>query len=199
MEGHMLPIGLYFHESDYSYEKITTYHLRYLISSALLSINKIISANNVDEFENEIYYYRFFVDHLMDCIGIISDCFNKSQKHRDRLNCINYCYTKEKYPLISSKELRNIVEHIDDRTIRTIDNLGGVGGFCVIGVDSNDMAKDIEENPWYYPYYLDKRNNELHFYEINKSDSRILSLIRLKEELISLFESVNEFGKKNNW
>ena len=60
-----------------SYEVETTYQLKYYISSALISINQILQPcnENIKVFDNEVQYYRYYVDGLFYFLGLINDRF----------------------------------------------------------------------------------------------------------------------------
>lgn len=50
---------------DYPYEVEATYHLKYFISSALITLDLILSpdAQLVERFENSARYYRYHLEH----------------------------------------------------------------------------------------------------------------------------------------
>ena len=60
---------------------------------------------------------------------------------------------------------RNVIEHLDERSVKTIMESGGVGGFNVFFEDSDpEMINIIKSNREFYPYNLDLINKKVLFY-----------------------------------
>lgn len=144
IEGEDMPLmmkGVYLDNmEERPYEVETTYQLKYYISSSLVSINQILqpSDDNIKLFDNKIQYYRYYVDSLFYFLGLINDRFvckyNKaddmSQKKAERikLNRNNYHFSEEEYIVLSNKMPRNVIEHLDERNVKTVMKNRGVGG-----------------------------------------------------------------------
>lgn len=60
-----------------SYEVGTTYQLKYYVSSALISIDYILSSveEMMGRFENKVEYFRYHIDGLFNFLGLINDRF----------------------------------------------------------------------------------------------------------------------------
>ena len=194
-----------------SYEVETTYQLKYYISSALISINQILQPcnENIKVFDNEVQYYRYYVDGLFYFLGLINDRFickyNKSddlsQKKIERIesNRNNYHFSEEEYTVLSNKMPRNIIEHLDERNVKTVMQSRGVGGFNVFFEDSDPaMINEIISNRNFYPYNLDLVNKKVLFYNIQSKEGEVnefeIDIIEMQNELKKLEQSVNEFS-----
>ena len=186
---------MYIRNADYNREVFVNYQLNYLVETALFSLNHILNDNSNDlGFDNKIHYYRFFVDHLLMCLGQINDYLVPKRQTNDAisLNRNLYGFTESEFPIISNKNPRNLVEHLGERNNITINNNSGVGGFNVLFPDSDtELVESINNNPELYPYTLDKESNRILF-----SDNRgrvkggvenySVNLISLNNELSEL-------------
>ena len=191
--------GVYIETDDRGYEAEATYYLSFHILSALFSIKKLLCGENRTEgFENEVQYYHYYVDHLLFSVGQIHNRFfsgHKSKREDNRLreqNEINYAFSPEKYPVLSDKNARNTVEHIEEYNRLIIAEHYGVGGFnCIMEGMSPDARKAIEGRRETHPYTLDLIHKTL--YVVRKGDAIQIDLMELREELECLNESVKSF------
>lgn len=190
-------------ESPYEFE--ATYQLKYLLSSALISLDYIEFPNqkNFQKFPNEIQYYRYYLDHLFFLIGQIHDRFiiknnnsNSIKKECIKLNRNNYGFDENKYVTISNKVPRNIIEHLDERSLYTIEHNGSVGGFNVIFQNSDkEFINTIKNQREFYPYILNLIDNVVHFHNFQTNNSKVIdfdiSLKKLREEILILSKNVD--------
>ena len=74
----------------------------------------------------------------MFSIGQITNRFqvnnrdSEKEKERKTLNRGNYQFSEDRFPLLSDKKARNVVEHIDEYNLNIIESNRGVGGFNLI-------------------------------------------------------------------
>ena len=115
----LLAEGVYIKSDDKGYEVETSYYLNFQIISALASLAKIDSFTDSYEWENRCQYYHYYTDHLLFSIGQIANRFQitdrdpEKEKNRKNLNRSNYQFSEDRYPLLSDKKARNVVEHIN--------------------------------------------------------------------------------------
>ncbi len=77
----------------------------------------------------------------------------------------NIDFDETSYPIISEKNTRNIVEHIDEYDVDVAIKTGGVGGFNVIFGGLEDTIKDrIRMSKDEHPYYFDTVMQEIVIY-----------------------------------
>lgn len=214
----LLADGVYIQDDDYNFEIAVTYQLKYLVETALLSLDLIESPDNiaVKKFVNRAQYYRFYLDHLFYCFGQINDRFVmkyvKDQKVQMikaeyiKLNRTNYRFTEEQFEILSKKLPRNIIEHLDERNLATIKKRSAVGGFNVISENSDlEMIESINKFPECYPYTLNLINKTVIFYDIQQKQSCkkkfIIALLQLRNELEELKENIEQFDQilHDNW
>lgn len=205
--------GCYFNSSeDYPYEVETTYQLKYYITAALISIECILEPIDVivSKFENVVQYYRYYVDNLFNFLGLINDRFvykdnrkdkdvKQKKEERVKLNRNNYQFMGEEFGTVCNKVPRNIIEHLDERNVKTMLASSGVGGFNVIFEDSDsDMVTAIQSNRKLYPYNLDLKNKKVLFYNIQaklEEEKEIdIDIFKLQGELKKLEKNVNDFA-----
>lgn len=194
------------------YEVETTYQLKYYISSALISIDYILDSveEMMSKFENRVQYYRYYVDSLFYFLGLINDRFFCKPNNRDAvsqekkqervaLNRRNYQFMEQDFGVLSNKIPRNIIEHLDERNVKTMVESRGVGGFNVIFEDSDsDMVAAITSHREFYPYYLDLINKKVLFYNIQAKAENAkefeVDILELQKELKTLKQYVNDFA-----
>lgn len=72
--------GIYFRTEDNTYEVEATYQLKYYILSALVSIDCILEPidNMLIKFQNEVQYYRYYIDSLFHYLRLINDSIKKT-------------------------------------------------------------------------------------------------------------------------
>lgn len=203
-------LGVYIYDDNRNYEIEATYHLLYFVTSAIIVLDFIKNPEEkvMKKFENSARYYRYHIDHLFYYLGQINERFimkcsknlkmkNTKQEHI-KLNRLNYRFEDTKYPILSQKVPRNLIEHLDERNLQTIKEYGGVGGFNVIGANSDpEMVKAIKEKRKYYPYTLDLVDQKVMFYNAQSQDKEHIQfevdLNSLQTELESLKCSVDLF------
>ena len=134
----LMTSGVYIGSDDRGYEAETSYYLNFQIISALASLAKIDSFNDSYGWENPCQYYHYYTDHLLFSIGQITNRFqvnnrdSEKEKERKTLNRGNYQFSEDRFPLLSDKKARNVVEHIDEYNLNIIESNRGVGGFNLI-------------------------------------------------------------------
>lgn len=195
------------------YEVETTYQLKYYISSAFISIKQILQPNdeNIKVFDNKIQYYHYYADSLFYFLGLINDRFvckddkrkdnklMKKKRERIELNRNNYHFSEQEYVVLSNKTPRNIIEHLDERNVKTVMESSGVGGFNVFFKDSDsEMINVIKSNRQFYPYNLDLVNKKVLFFNIQAKADDVrefeIDIMEMQAELKKLEQSVNEFA-----
>lgn len=205
--------GFYFDSGEERpYEVETTYQLIYYISSALISIENILTPieEMIGKFENRVQYYRYYVDSLFYFLGLINDRFfykpnnrdtDLQEKKRERvaLNRNNYQFVEQDFSILSNKTPRNIIEHLDERNVKKLMESMGIGGFNVIFEDSDfDMVAAITSYREFYPYNLDLVNKKMLFYNTQAKVDDIkefdIDILELQNELRKLLQYVNEFA-----
>ena len=194
----LLAEGVYIKSDDKGYEVETSYYLNFQIISALASLAKIDSFTDSYEWENRCQYYHYYTDHLLFSIGQIANRFQitdrdpEKEKNRKNLNRSNYQFSEDRYPLLSDKKARNVVEHIDEYNLKIIESNRGVGGFNLIDANTDSALVDtLRANRHTHPYTLDLLSHELFIRRTNEDIT--VSLEKLKSELLSLKESVKSF------
>ena len=104
-------------ESEYHFEN--AYYIRYNIDKALYALNMISSYSH--ESEPSCFLCHTNVDLLFEACGLIHNRFcekeRMSEAHRQQIrnNVFEYGFDKDSYPLLSEKDYRNFIEHIDER------------------------------------------------------------------------------------
>ena len=186
-----------------AYETETTYYLDFQIKSALFSLHKLEDHKTIDcsGFEKTAQYYHYFTDHLLYSLGQISERFrikrdppNKEKEYYERrkTNRLNYQFDEKCFPLLSNKDFRNTVEHIDEHNIDVIINYKGVGGFNYIDESiSEELANKLLMQKQSHIYTLDLRAMKL--YITRKGNELTLDLKQLKNELNQLMNNVKVF------
>lgn len=193
---------------DYPYELEATYHLKYFISSALITIDLILSPDDqlIERFANSARYYRYRLDHLFYLLGQINDrlvykpgrdtTLNAKKQEHINLNRNNYRFSEQEFPIISNKAPGNLIEHLDERNLTTLNEKRGVGGFNVIHPDSDSgMVKSIKSNRDLYPYNLDLVERKVLFLNAQERDLNLkqftIDINELRSELIKLGNNVS--------
>lgn len=194
-----------YNDQDYPYEVATTYHLKYFISSALITLDLILNPDRqlIERFDNSAQYYRYHLDHLFYLLGQINDrLINKRgrdsfkiKKEYINLNRNNYRFSEQEFPIISNKTPRNLIEHLDERNLTTLNEKQGVGGFNVIQPDSDpDMVASIKNNRNLYPYNLDLVERKVLFFNAQEKNPSLkqfdIDIYKLKSELTKLDKNV---------
>lgn len=211
----MVAEGVYFRPDNkrYNQEKVSVYQLKYYVEAGLISIDLILRPMDIviTRFENRIQYYRYYSDALFFALGQICNRFQPtSSKNSKRVlreekndyinrNRKNFFFAADQYPILSNKQPRNIIEHLDERNFSTICELGGVGGFNVLFENSSkEIITNIYKNRRLYPYTLDLKNRKYLFYDIHSSEGKqeiVISIEALIAELKKLSVKINEFNE----
>lgn len=187
---------------DFTEHFETTYYLKYNIEKALYSLNKILQSKiDYSEFSNRCVYYHFYIDNVLNSIGHIRRRFFNNEANSDRIkrNRKEYDYSSIdnngklicNYPIIGNNEIRNFIEHIDEKDERLM-NMGLYNGsFNVIykgmnqKVKSDLLSSEKKQNNLLNlitkEYKIMTINNKTNYLEEHKID-----LIKLKNELEKL-------------
>lgn len=200
--------GAYFLDDDRPYEFETNYYLHFQIVSALMSTNFLTDPQNemLAVFENKAQYYHYYLDHLLYSMGQISERFRtvskpKSDKidfnERREKNRKHYDFNESIYPILSNKDYRNTIEHIDEYNINTIITQKGVGGFNYIDMETPEaLRQTLLSNRHNHIYTLDLLSGNVYITR-NKAeiktgnDSELsFSINELRIELAHLFGKV---------
>ncbi len=130
----------------------TTYYLKYNIERALYSLEKILKSEiDCDGFSNRCVYYHFYIDNLLNSVGHIRRRFfnnnvtlakiERNRKEYDYNSIDEYGVMTCKYPIINGNEIRNFVEHIDEKD-EILMNMGLYNGcFNVIYEGMDEQLK----------------------------------------------------------
>ena len=198
----LITTGLYARCDDVANEAETTYYLRFYINSALISLYMISNYNSKDDniYESKGQYYHFYVDHLLYSMGQISERFRLSKKckkneydERRIINRKNYQFSDKEFPILSNKDFRNTIEHIDEHNINVIAEYTGVGGFNYIDDSTSESLNDkLLSKRINHIYTLNLRKNEV--YITRNGNELTLDLTSLKAELNHLMENANSFA-----
>ena len=194
----LMTSGVYIGSDDRGYEAETSYYLNFQIISALASLAKIDSFNDSYGWESPCQYYHYYTDHLLFSIGQITNRFqvnnrdSEKEKERKTLNRGNYQFSEDRFPLLSDKKARNVVEHIDEYNLNIIESNRGVGGFNLIDASTESTrVQTLRTNRHTHPYTLDLLSHELF---IRRNDENLtISFEKLKSELLTLRKSVKSF------
>lgn len=178
-----------------AYEFETAYYLKYNLEKANYAIDKIYSKNvDFTQYSNKCVYYHIYTDLLMGAMGQIRNRFcagnNEKEEYKEirKNNCISYDFNKNNYPILSEKEFRNFVTHIDERNMDFIIQNKGVGGFNVIFDDTTESEKKAFLNLKSQNNTLDLVNKIYYIYSNKKKKTMELHLELLKDELKRLEE-----------
>ena len=122
-----------------------------------------------------------------------------SYTHLIALNRRNYQFLEHDFDILSNKMPRNIIEHLDERNVKTMMESRGVGGFNVIFSDSDsDMVDAVTSHREFYPYNLDLVNKKMLFYNIQAKADDVkefdIDILKLQSELRMLQQYVNDFA-----
>lgn len=196
--------GIYARCDDIANEAETTYYLRFHIKSALISLHMI--SNYSPEYDNvygsKAQFYHYYSDHLLYSLGQIAERFRLTQKpsakekeyyERRKINRKNYHFTDTDFPILSNKDFRNTIEHIDEHNITVINAYNGVGGFNYIDDDtSEELVNTLLSQKHNHIYTLDMRKKVLY---ITRHENELeLNLTELTDELNLLMDRVNSFA-----
>lgn len=184
---------------DFTEHFETTYYLKYNIEKALYSIEMLLKTKiNYSDFSNRCVYYHFHIDNILNAIGHIRRRFfnNKINKERIERNKKEYNYVfidsngkkKYKYPIIGNNEIRNFIEHIDEKDEELIKRKIYNGSFNVIYKGMNiRMKKELLDDKRKQNNLLNLITKEYKILTIDSKNDQIkehtINLIELKKEL----------------
>lgn len=189
--------GVYSDSGEKAYEKESCYYIEFQIVSSLVSIEYLLKQPIDDSlFSNKCQYYHYYCDHLIYSIGQIANRFLINEKkdkginlERKYMNIQNFFFDVNEYPILSNKNARNMVEHIDEYNNRIILQEHGVGGFNVIDEETEQEIIDAVNNKNHI-YTLDITKRDI---LVVKDKKRIaINLDELKVELLNLKKSVSD-------
>lgn len=124
----------------------------------------------------------------------------EKKKERVDFNKNNYNFVEQEFSILSDKIPRNMIEHLDERNVKTIMENKGVGGFNVIFDDSDiDMVTTIKTHRKSYLYTLDLVNKRMLFYntqaELDEEKEFDIDILDLQRELQKLKQNINNFSE----
>ena len=182
----------------------TTYYLKYNIEKALYALNKIMQSKiDYSEFTNRCVYYHFYIDNVLNSIGYIRRRFfnNNINLKRIERNKKEYDYNSidgngnliYNYPTIGNNEIRNFIEHIDEKDEKLMKYGLYNGSFNVIYKGMNQKVKtELLSSEKKQNNVLNLLTNEYKILTINNKTNCIeeykIDLIELKNELQKLKE-----------
>lgn len=191
--------GIYIQNSETPYEAESCYYLDFQIRSALFSIDRLLSESKEQkQFKNKCQYYHYYTDHLIYTLGQISARFVITSKdkginlERKQANIQNFSFSSDSYPILSDRDARNTIEHIDEHNQKIIKESKGVGGFNLIDSDtSEELVEFFRTNRSTHPYTLDLLTHKI--LVVRKGKNVEINLDNLKAELLLLKEKVEYF------
>ncbi|MBE5820079.1 MAG: hypothetical protein E7310_04645 [Clostridiales bacterium] len=190
---------------DFNEHFETTYYLKYNIEKAIYSLDKIMKRKiDYSEFSNRCVYYHFYIDNLLNSLGHIRRRFFNNNVEQERIERnrkeYNYILINEhgksicNYPIIGDNNIRNFIEHIDEKD-EVLMNIGiYYGSFNVIYKGMNQRLKiELLNNE-------KKQNNLLNLltkeYKILTVEDGIVKEYKLN--LIELEQELKELKKIND-
>ena len=191
--------GVYADTGEKAFEAETCYYLLFHIHSIHFCIDQLGQKResiDLSEWRNECEFYHFYCDHLLFSLGQISNRLvitrRTKEKYKERIeeNRKNFNFEDALFPIISEKNIRNTIEHIDEYDVDIVSEMGGVGGFNVIFDDLNEIIKDrIINSKDAHPYCYDTVEQKI---VVHRSGTRlVISIEELCNELSILEEAVN--------
>lgn len=194
-------------KDDFTEHFETTYYLKYNIEKALYSLGKIMEATiNYSEFSNRCVYYHFYIDNVLNSIGHIRRRFVNNNVNSDRIerNKKEYDYNSIdsngnlicNYPIIGNNEIRNFIEHIDEKDEKLMKMGLYNGSFNVIYKGMKQQIKQGLLNN------EKKQNNLLNLlskeYKILTVDNKSNIVKEYKLDLIRLNDELERLKKIND-
>lgn len=187
-------------KEDFKEHFETTYYLKYNIEKAIYSLEKIMKSKiDFSEFSNRCVYYHFYVDNLLNAMVHIKRRFFNKNANQERIerNKKEYNYIlidkqgKEicNYPIIGDNNIRNVIEHIDERDEELMGIGRYYGSFNVIYKGMNRQLKiDLLNNKKQQNNLLNLLTKEYKILKIEKGIVKEykLNLVELKKELKKL-------------
>lgn len=180
-------------ENENIYQMENWYYIKYNTKKALYALDKLFDNYN-GEIQEKCFYYHVYLDLLFEAIGMIINRFNPQKKKGNIVlqaenNCIEYDFSKEKYPLLNDKKFRNFIEHIDEKDETLSDNKLFFGMFNLIYPDMDTkLKKELLDAKKQQNNLLNLENMTytiLNSYN-NKIKKKTIDLNELKKELIEI-------------
>lgn len=194
-------------KDDFTEHFETTYYLKYNIEKALYSLDKIMKSKiDYSEFSNRCVYYHFYIDNVLNSIGHIRRRFFNNNANSNRLerNKKEYDYNSIdnngnlicNYPIIGNNEIRNFIEHIDEKDELLMKMGLYNGSFNVIYKGMNQqIKKDLLNSE-------KKQNNLLNLlskeYKILTVDNKSNVVKECKLDLIGLNDELEKLKEIND-
>lgn len=190
---------VYIKNSETPYEAESCHYLDFQITSALFSIECLFSKPIEHPlFRNKYQYYHYYTDHLIYTLGQISSRFVITPKdkglflERKQANIQNFGFSDDVFPILSDRDVRNTIEHIDEHNQSIIKDKKGVGGFNMIDPETSEESIEFfRNNRLTHPYTLDLLTHEI--LVVRKGKNVEINLDELKEELLQLKRKVDYF------
>lgn len=194
-------------KDDFTEHFETTYYLKYNIEKALYSLSKIMKSKiDYSEFSNRCVYYHFYIDNVLNSIGHIRRRFFNNNANSDRIerNKKEYDYTSIdnngnlicNYPIIDNNEIRNFIEHIDEKDEILMKRKLYNGSFNVIYKEMNPKTKEELLNS------KKMQNNLINLlskeYKILAVDNKSNVVKECKLDLIELKKELEKLKKIND-
>lgn len=185
---------------DFNEHFETTYYLKYNIEKAIYSLDKIMKRKiDYSEFSNRCVYYHFYIDNLLNSLGHIRRRFFNNNVEQERIERnrkeYNYILINEhgksicNYPIIGDNNIRNFIEHIDEKD-EVLMNIGiYYGSFNVIYKGMNQRLKiELLNNEKKQNNLLNLLTKEYKILTVENGTVKEykLNLVELEEELKEL-------------
>lgn len=179
-------------ESAYDFN--FAYNVKYQLERALKGIDKIYNpTDEINEYSNKCVYYHIYLDQLLDAVSIVEKRFRKNEKNEDiekhiNIQRISFDFYFANYPSIfKSRNIRNITEHIDEVSIKHIQNINEADGFNVVFIDTEEKTAEKYRNSKYLVYLLDLKQNTVKASRfVKERETYSINLLELKDELEKL-------------
>lgn len=182
-------------ESIYKFE--TTFYIKYNSSKALFAISKLFGPFK-GNLQDRCFFYHIYLDLLFESVGQLINRFNPVKKPNSNIwkNIENqaektkkeYGYDKRSYQLLTDKDFRNFIEHIDEKDEVLVNDNLYFGTFNLIYPHMNKKIKENLLNPkkpqnnllnlidkTYTIYFVNNKNN--------KKEIKTIDLKELKKEI----------------
>ena len=170
-------------------------------------INRGVYSRSGEDYSYELettYQLKYYISSALisiDCILESEDAMVNRFENKS-----NYQFEESKFVILSNKIPRNIIEHLDERNMKTIMDRKGAGGFNVLFKDSNSkMEESIRTNRMMYPYILDLVNNKVLFYNAQAKQDEMKQFEFGKIEPICISDKLKLYisnlpnEESNNW
>ena len=136
-------------------QKESAYYLKFNTQKALYAIDQLKQKYESTSLPEKCFHYHVYVDLLFEAVGLIYNRFvcTKSSVPADvlklqQMNCQQYEFDVNNYPLLHNKSFRNFIEHIDERDERLAESGNYFGTFNMIfeGMDTDTRQDLLKSN-----------------------------------------------------